>query len=372
MVAGGNKYYYHTDNQYTPYAVTDSNNALVEKYVCDAYGKVSIFSPTNQVRASSAIGNPWGFTGRRNDVETGLMYYRNRTFSPDLGRFISRDPMGLDGGTNLYEYCGGNPVLYRDPTGLKIVVPAGSQKILSHLDALCPEGKPWTVINGSVQPGVKGFCKCTDKLQTHKIACSLICDLIESSTVTKIYTSNKAGGQTYFPGETVPNVGVVPEGEVAIIAGPARAIEGQKVTSDEWVPMHEMIGHVWPRLAAAGGEFTGNELIKPPANTPFQYPAGTELVPLAVHLENLARSEAGIPARSGAEHPPLGFNAPPKTGKPQVTPPLWPYTCTIGQTCPGGQPISWDQFVPGSFPIVDRLLPRYDGTKESIRARPKR
>ena len=45
-----------------------------------------------------------------------------RYYSPALGRFVSRDPIGYDGGINLYAYCGGDPVNYRDPEGLDFSV----------------------------------------------------------------------------------------------------------------------------------------------------------------------------------------------------------------------------------------------------------
>ncbi len=59
-----------------------------------------------------------GFTGRELE-ETGLYYYRARFYMPDLGRFISKDPIGFAGGdTNLYSYVGQNPVNFVDPSGL--------------------------------------------------------------------------------------------------------------------------------------------------------------------------------------------------------------------------------------------------------------
>jgi RHS repeat-associated protein len=67
----------------------------------------------------SLYGNPWTFTGRRLDGETGLMQYRERMYDTGLGRFISRDPIGYEGGgLGLYEYCGGMPGSATDPFGL--------------------------------------------------------------------------------------------------------------------------------------------------------------------------------------------------------------------------------------------------------------
>ncbi len=60
---------------------------------------------------------PFLYAGRRYDAETGLYYVRARYYDPDLGRFLSRDPLGYAAGANLYLYAGGNPAAYTDPDG---------------------------------------------------------------------------------------------------------------------------------------------------------------------------------------------------------------------------------------------------------------
>jgi RHS repeat-associated protein len=57
------------------------------------------------------------YAGRENDG-TGLYYNRARYYSPQFGRFISADPIGLGGGTNVYAYVNGNPLSLSDPLGL--------------------------------------------------------------------------------------------------------------------------------------------------------------------------------------------------------------------------------------------------------------
>ena len=52
------------------------------------------------------------------DADSGLAYMRQRWYDPTLQRFISRDPIGLEGGANLYEYAGNDPTDHVDPSGL--------------------------------------------------------------------------------------------------------------------------------------------------------------------------------------------------------------------------------------------------------------
>jgi len=61
---------------------------------------------------SVMLGNPYMFTGRRFDLETGLYYYRARYYNPYIGRFLQTDPIGYG-----YGYCGNNPIGFVDPSG---------------------------------------------------------------------------------------------------------------------------------------------------------------------------------------------------------------------------------------------------------------
>ncbi len=61
------------------------------------------------------------FTGQQWYSELGLYDLRNRFYSPDFGRFLQADPIGFNGdATNLYRYCGNNPLKRSDPTGLTV------------------------------------------------------------------------------------------------------------------------------------------------------------------------------------------------------------------------------------------------------------
>jgi len=64
------------------------------------------------------LANPYTYTGREYDPESGLYYYRARYYDAGIGRFLSEDPVGFLGGVNFYGYCVNNPVNWIDPWGL--------------------------------------------------------------------------------------------------------------------------------------------------------------------------------------------------------------------------------------------------------------
>ena len=115
------KYYYHQNNLYSVGALTDSSGAVVERYAYSAYGTPIILAPDGStVRSTSTVSNPYLFTGRRLDSETGLQYSRARYYDFNLGRFIGRDPIAAD--VNLYSYCDNNSLMYVDPNGLRALI----------------------------------------------------------------------------------------------------------------------------------------------------------------------------------------------------------------------------------------------------------
>jgi len=99
-------------------ALSNAAGELVETYEYDVYGDTTVKDTAGTILTKSSIGNPYGFTGRRVDVETGLYYYRARYYDVDTGRFLQTDPIGSRRGNNLYRYCDNNPIIWIDPLGL--------------------------------------------------------------------------------------------------------------------------------------------------------------------------------------------------------------------------------------------------------------
>ncbi len=105
-------YVYHFDGTGHTVAMTDADQAIVNRYAYDPYGRI--------LGKEEAIVQPFTYVGQAGVMTEvdGLYYMRARYYDPSTGRFISEDPIGFAGGIYLYAYVGGNPISRIDPTGL--------------------------------------------------------------------------------------------------------------------------------------------------------------------------------------------------------------------------------------------------------------
>jgi len=123
-VVAGTRTAFIPDIQGSMIASLDSISGTLSKIGYLPYGK------------SGGATAPFGFTAQRIDPETnGLYYYRARMYSPAWGRFMQSDPIGTQGGVNLYAYVGNDPLNFTDPNGLvkDAAVTAVSQSAASQL-----------------------------------------------------------------------------------------------------------------------------------------------------------------------------------------------------------------------------------------------
>lgn len=102
--------YYQQDALNSVTSLSGGTGALVSTYAYDAFG--------NLTASSGTLANPYRFTGREFDPETGIYEYRHRYYDSSVGRFVSEDPIGLNGGANFYRYVLNNPVKWTDALGL--------------------------------------------------------------------------------------------------------------------------------------------------------------------------------------------------------------------------------------------------------------
>jgi RHS repeat-associated protein len=99
-----------TDTSGAVREVLDDSGRIVWNCVLDTYGSV--------IREEGDLKVPFRFRGQYFDDEAGLAYNFHRTYDPQLGGYLSPDPIGLNGGSNFYAYPR-NPLLWDDPFGLK-------------------------------------------------------------------------------------------------------------------------------------------------------------------------------------------------------------------------------------------------------------
>jgi RHS repeat-associated protein len=115
--AGGNTVaYYHHDHLGTPIYATDRAGLVVWSAQYNAFGSATVTTPT-PAEGKPTIESNLRFPGQVEDAETGLYYNWHRYYDPELGRYVTADPIGLVGGMNLYAYVGGDPVNLRDSSG---------------------------------------------------------------------------------------------------------------------------------------------------------------------------------------------------------------------------------------------------------------
>ncbi len=94
--------------------VDAADGALAAHYEYDPFGNLLTAS------GPDADNNPFRFSTKYFDTETGLYYYGYRYYAPELGRWITRDPIGEQGGINLYAFVENAPVSHLDYRGLQI------------------------------------------------------------------------------------------------------------------------------------------------------------------------------------------------------------------------------------------------------------
>src|SRR5450830_1192580 len=143
--------FYQCDHLGTPQELTDYEGKVAWSAQYKAWGQAQ--KVISDAASRARMGNPIRFQGQYEDVETGLFYNRYRYYDPYMGRFASRDPIGLAGGENFYQYAP-NSTTWLDHLGLAkyVVIGEGQVSVEAYAAAMrkrrpCDEfrtiGKEW-------------------------------------------------------------------------------------------------------------------------------------------------------------------------------------------------------------------------------------
>ncbi|MBD2340809.1 hypothetical protein H6G64_27970, partial [Calothrix sp. FACHB-156] len=140
---GGTAHYYDFDAIGSTVGLTGANGSYVNRYSYRPFGET--------LTATEGVANPFEYVGQwgvMNDAN-GLNYMRARYYSPSLGRFMNPDPIGQNGGFNLYAYTGNHPISLIDPEGTLPLLPlaliGGAAGTVFYGISQYSQGKPITL-----------------------------------------------------------------------------------------------------------------------------------------------------------------------------------------------------------------------------------
>ncbi len=125
LLRGGATSFYDADGLGSVTSLSNAAGSIANTYTYDSFGKVTA--------STGSLVNPFQYTARESDTETGLYYYRARYLDPWTGRFLREDPARFNAGPNFYAYVGNSPISYLDPFGLdKYVLIVGQSGLGEH------------------------------------------------------------------------------------------------------------------------------------------------------------------------------------------------------------------------------------------------
>jgi RHS repeat-associated protein len=153
-------WHYLNDDSGAPDALVAPDGSVACELPRDAWG-------LERAPAKGLTTTPIRFRGQYADDETGLFYNRHRYYDPSLGRYISADPLGIEGGLNAYAYAGNCPTSAIDPEGLMFsVIKDRDGKVVAYGHNLSEGGgvKDEDMHPALKQAGARGSCSETTAL----------------------------------------------------------------------------------------------------------------------------------------------------------------------------------------------------------------
>jgi RHS repeat-associated protein len=201
-------------------AVTSPTGAVLERIsYTDAYGTPTFQTATGTPLPGTTTGTRFLFTGREWLAPLGLYDYRNRTYSPTLGRFLQTDPIRFDAGdVNLYRYVANDPANAVDPLGLQD----------------CPCGTHWGL-------NLDCYSNCIESYRNP------LGNMI----------SDAMGGAAAHLGNAAGNLLAGPTGRTGVGGAKSHATSWQHKLGSKFGPLGSKVGRFAGRVTIAGTIFDG-------------------------------------------------------------------------------------------------------------------
>ncbi len=145
--ANGTTHYIHADEQGSTIALTDASGSVTDQIAYSPYGEIFNRTGTTDI--------PYLYVGGFGVFNEGhnLLHMKARYYDAQLKRFLTKDPIGLDGGSNLYAYAANNPLFFFDPFGLDVNQSGGSS-LESITNFVIEHGFAGVTFNAGAGPGV--------------------------------------------------------------------------------------------------------------------------------------------------------------------------------------------------------------------------
>ena len=158
--ANATEHYYHVDHLGTPQRLTNAAGEVTWRGYSEAFGKTTMDTSLALVTTAVTVNN-LRFPGQVEDAETGTHYNFMRDYDAATGRYIESDPIGLEGGVNMFVYVRASPVLGKDPMGLAppAICPNPDQCVNPPVDP--PPPPPDNAQSRRVERCVTEACKAT-------------------------------------------------------------------------------------------------------------------------------------------------------------------------------------------------------------------
>ena len=134
MLRSSTTSYYQADGLGSVTSLSNTSGSNSATYTYDSFG--------NLTASTGSLTNPFQYTARESDPETGLYYYRARYYDPKAGRFLNEDPIGFGGGVNFYAYVHNGATNSNDPRGLDNRCPSWWPDWLCSLVKGAPKAPP--------------------------------------------------------------------------------------------------------------------------------------------------------------------------------------------------------------------------------------